>query len=85
MQIITYILNINKLRTTRAKSVKLHTIRKLVEYCLENVRQRECFFLSILEILLSKCRLVLWPTQRITGSERVKVVEIVKKVIGLQA
>ena len=30
-------LNINNFRTTSAKSINLHTIRKLVEYSLKNV------------------------------------------------
>ena len=42
MPIITQTLNINNLRTKSAKSIKLHTIRKLVEYSLENVWQRQC-------------------------------------------
>ena len=36
MPVIPQILNINNLRTTRAKSIKLHTIRKLIEYSLKN-------------------------------------------------
>ena len=35
MPIIAQTLNINKSRTTRAKSTNLHTIRKLIEYSLE--------------------------------------------------
>ena len=35
--IITQTLNINNLKTTSAKSINLHTIKKLVEYSLRNV------------------------------------------------
>ena len=37
MPIIPQTLSINILRTTDAKSIKLHTIRKLIGYFLENV------------------------------------------------
>ena len=42
MPIITQTLNINNLRTKSAKSINLHTIRKLVEYSLKDVWQRQC-------------------------------------------
>ena len=35
MLIIPQILNINTLRTKGAKSIKLHTLRKLIEYSLK--------------------------------------------------
>ena len=35
--IITQTLNITNLRTTSAKSINLHAIRKLVEYSLKNL------------------------------------------------
>ena len=41
MPIITQTLNINNLRTTGARSINLHTIRKLVEYSLKNFPFRD--------------------------------------------
>ena len=35
--IIPQTLNINNLRTTRAKSINLHTVRKFIEYSFKNV------------------------------------------------
>ena len=45
MPIITQTLNINNLRTTSAKSINLHTIRKLIEYSLKIFRQSQCLLL----------------------------------------
>ena len=50
MPIIPQTLSINNLGTTSAKSVDLHTIRKLVEYSLNNLTSM--FALIVLEILL---------------------------------
>ena len=52
MPIIAQTLNISNLRTASAKSVNLHTIRKLTEYSLKIV-------LTVFEILLSEGRSVL--------------------------
>ena len=52
MPIIAQTLNINNLRTVSAKSINLHTIRKLTEYSLKIV-------LTVFEILLSEGRSVL--------------------------
>ena len=46
MPIITQTLNINNLRTTSAKSITLHTIRKLVELSLKNIVEKAMFFIS---------------------------------------
>ena len=73
MPIITQTLNINNLRSTSAKSINLHTIRKLAEYSLKNVAAKAMFTLTVFEILLSEGRPVLSPAQRGTGSERVNV------------
>ena len=70
MPIITQTLNINNFRTTSAKSINQHIIRKLVEYSIKNVPAM--FTLTVFEILLSEGRSVLWPAQLGTGSERVK-------------
>ena len=52
MPIIAQTLNISNLRTASAKSINLHTIRKLTEYSLKIV-------LTVFEILLSEGRSVL--------------------------
>ena len=59
MPIITQTLNFNNLRTTSAKSINLHTVRKLVEYSLNNVLAKAMFTLTVFEILLSEGRSVL--------------------------
>ena len=42
MPIIAQTLNINNLRTASAKSINLHTIRKLTEYSLKKVALKKC-------------------------------------------
>ena len=64
-------LNINKLRSTSAKSINLHTIRKFIEYSSENFLIKAMFPLDTFEILLFKGRSVLSLAQRGTESERV--------------
>ena len=59
MPIITQTLNINNLRTTTAKSINLHNLRKLDEYSLENVPAKAMFTPTVFEILLSEGRSVL--------------------------
>ena len=73
MPIIPQTLNINNLRTTNAKSINLHIIRKLIEYSSKNVPVRAMFTLSVFEILLFVGRTVLPlpPAQQGTGNERV--------------
>ena len=83
MPIVPQTLNINKLRTTSAKSINLHTIRKLVEYSLNNPLVKAIFTLTVFEILLSEGRSVLSPAERGTGSERVKVSVKNQKNIGI--
>ena len=65
-------LNINNLRTTRAKSINLNTIRKIIEYSLKTAILKTIFILIVFEIFLLEFRSVLSPTQRGTGSESVK-------------
>ena len=73
MTIIPQTLNINNSRTARAKSINLYTIRKLIEYSLENVRIKAMFTSTVFEILMSEGRSVLSPpAKRGTGSESVK-------------
>ena len=64
-------LNINNLRTTGAKSIKLHIIRKLIEHSLKRVLV--VFTFTAFEILLFEGRSVVSPAQRGTWNERVKV------------
>ena len=72
MTIIPQTLNINNSRTARAKSINLYTIRKLIEYSLENVRIKAMFTSTVFEILMSEGRSVLSPAKWGTGSESVK-------------
>ena len=44
MPTITQTLNINNLRTTSAKPINMHTIRKLVELSLKNIVEKTMFF-----------------------------------------
>ena len=77
MPILTQTLNTNNVRTISAKSINLHTIGKLIEYSLKIFLAKAMFFLSVIARLLSKSRLVLWPTQRCKGWRSVKF--LVKK------
>ena len=69
MPIILQTLNINNLRTTSAKSINLHTIRKLIEYSLKKHAAKAMFTLISFEILLSEVRSLLSPAQRGTRGE----------------
>ena len=69
MPIITQTLNINNLKTTSAKSINLHTIRKLVEYSLKNFAAKTVFTPNVFEILLSEGSSVLSHAQRGTGAK----------------
>ena len=69
MPIILQTLNINNLRTTSAKSINLHTIRKLIEFSLKKPTAKAMFTLTSFEILLSEVRSLLSPAQRGTGGE----------------
>ena len=64
MPMITQTLNINNLRITSVKSIKMHTIKKLIEYSLKNVIVKAMFTLTVFEILLFEGRSVLPPSQR---------------------
>ena len=70
--VIRRTLNINNLRTTSAKSINLHTIRKAIEYTLKNVLVWTIFTLTIFKILLFEGRSALPTNKRGTASERVK-------------
>ena len=69
MPVILQTLNINNLRTTSAKSINLHTIRKLIEYSLKKPTAKAMFTLTSFEILLSEVRSLLSPAQRGTRAE----------------
>ena len=56
------LLKINNLGTTSAKSINLHTIRKLIKCSLKNVPVKAVLTLIVSEILLFEGRLVLLPT-----------------------
>ena len=58
-------------RKTGAKSINLNIIRKIIEYFLKRFFVN-AIFITVFEILLFEGRSVLPPTQRGTGSERVK-------------
>ena len=73
MAIIPQTLNVDNLRTTNAKSINLHVIKKFIKYSFKNVPVKAIFTLTIFEMLLFEDRLVLLPTQRGTGSERVNI------------
>ena len=69
MPIILQTLNISNLRTTSAKSINLHTIRKLIEYSLKKRAAKAMFTLISFEILLSEVRSLLSSAQRGTRGE----------------
>ena len=71
IRIVLQTLKINNHRTTSAKSINLHIIRKFIKYLLKRVTMKTMFYLTVLEILLFKGRLLLGPAQRVPGSERV--------------
>ena len=73
MPVIPKTLKIRNLRTTSAKFIIQHTIRKVIEYSWKNLPVKAIFSFTALEILLSEGRLVLSTIQLGTGSERVKV------------
>ena len=60
-------LNINNLRNTSAKSMKLHTIRNLIEYSLKQVIIKAMLTATVFEILLLKDRSVLSPAHQVKG------------------
>ena len=63
MPIIPQTLNINNLKTTSARSINLHTIRKLIKYSLKNALVIAMFTLILFEILLFEGKLVLSAAQ----------------------
>ena len=71
MPVILHTLNTNNSSTATAKSINLHTIRKLIDYSLKNIVMKVVFTPTVFEILMSECRSVLSPVQRGAGSERV--------------
>ena len=70
---IAQTLNINNLRSRSAKSISLHTIRKLIKYSLKKVRVKAVFIVTVFETLLFEGTSVLSPAQRGTGRKRVKL------------
>ena len=70
MSAIPQTLNISNSRTTSAKSINVHTTRKLIEYSSKNEHVKAVSTLTVFNILLFKGSSVLSPAQRSTGSER---------------
>ena len=70
MLIIPQTLNINNSRTTKAKPINLHTIRKLIEYSIKKVHIKAMFTPTVFEILISE------DLKRVKG-QRVKRGEII--------
>ena len=75
MPIIQKTLNINSLRTTSAKSISLHGIRKLIEYSLKSVlvKAGKIYFNHFRDIAVEG-RLVSLSTQQGSWSERVNLI-----------
>ena len=73
MLIFPQALNINNLRSTGTKSIKFQTIKKFVECSSKIFSIKAMFALTVFEILLLKCRLVLSPAQENFWSQRVQV------------
>ena len=70
MLIIPQTLNINNSRTTRAKYISLHTIRKLIEYSLKNFQQRQCLLLPISRYWCPKVSRYYHPLSAVQGAKR---------------
>ena len=69
--VIPQTLNINNLRTTSAKSIKLHTIRKFIKHSLKNARIK-VFTVTAFEILLFEEGRYYHPPNRVQGAKELK-------------
>ena len=69
MPIIPQTLSIKNLRTTNAKSMNMHVLRKLIEYSLKNLLLKAMFTIAVFGIFLLKDRSVVSPAQQCTGNE----------------
>ena len=69
------------MRTTSAKSINLHNIRKLIEYSLKKFCVKATLTLIVFEKFMYEGSWVLWPAQLGTGSERVNYLQ---RYMGLQ-
>ena len=67
-------LNINNLGNTSAKSINLHTIRKLIEYSLKKISQRQCLLRPFLRYCCPKVGRYYNPP---SGVQRVKGLKLV--------
>ena len=82
--IIPQTLNINNLRTTSAKSINLHTIRKAYLIFFKKHFKRVMFTSAVFEILLSEIRSVLSPAQRgVQGAKGLNFQWKTKKIFGI--
>ena len=71
MPIILQIVTVNNSKTTRAKSVNLHTIRKFIEYTFKKCLIVSLFAPVVFEVVLSEGRLVFPPCQMGAGDKKV--------------
>ena len=58
ISMIPQTLNIKNYRTTSAKSINLHIIRKLIEYFLKNGLVKAMFITTVFEILLFEATII---------------------------
>lgn len=71
--IISQILTINNLTSTKAKSIKPKTIGNLIEYTLKKYGTKVFFTPPVFEVLMSEGRSVLSTSQKGAGNEMVQV------------
>ena len=69
---IPQILNISNWRTTNAKFINLHIIRKLIEHSLKQVTVKTMLTLTVFKILLNEGMSVLEQAHRVPEGERAK-------------
>ena len=69
----TQTLNMNNLRTTNVKSIKLHTISKLVEYSLKDLWQRQSLFLLFLGYCCPKVGWYCDPPSGVKGTKGLRL------------
>ena len=73
MLIFPKALSVNEMRHVKAKSINLHTRRKLIEYYFKKCQVKVLSLLIFFKILLFEGRLLLSPVQRGTVSGRIRV------------
>ena len=83
MPIIPQTLNINNSRTTRAKSINLHTIRKLIEYSLKKFEQKQCLLLTFSRYWCPKVGWYYHLLCGVQGAKELKFQWKTKKIFGI--